>query len=104
MAPKGTTQSERLIVLETNLENITKNQEELKDMMLKKFESMENKIDVRNKIDEIHTVLTAGNQPKTPLQKFGNTARDIKDIILAIIMFLAFIAVLLKLDFSAVIK
>jgi len=104
MAPKGKTQAERLIVLETNLENITKNQEELKDMMVKKFESMENKFEIRNKVDEMHSTMMQGNQPKTPLQKFGNTARDIKDIILAIIMFLAFIAVLLKVDFSAVIK
>lgn len=104
MAPKGKTQAERLIVLETISENFTKSQEELKEMMLKKFESIEAKIDLRNKVDDIHTIMTAGNQPKTALQKFGNTARDVKDIILAVIMFLAFLAVLLKVDFSAVVK
>ncbi len=111
MAPKGKTPAERLIVLETIVENFTKSQEEakasqdeLKDMMLKKFESIENKIDLRNKVDEMHGIMVQGNMPKSPLQKFGNTARDIKDIILAVIMFLAFMAVLLKVDFSAVLK
>lgn len=104
MAPKGKTQAERLIVLETIIESFTKSQEDFQDEMRKRFESIEAKIDMRNKVDEIHTVLTQGNQPKTALQKFGNTARDVKDIVMTFIMALAVLAILLKVDFTALIK
>lgn len=104
MAPKGKTQAERLIVLETNLERTEQSLKELKDTMLKKFDSIENKIEIRNKIDEIHGVVTSNNQPKTALQKFGDSARNIRDIIMAIIFLVVFLGIMLKVDFSAIIK
>lgn len=95
----GKTAAERMAIIETNFENMAKDMSEIKT----DIKHIYDKIEIKNKVDDMHTLLTTG-QPKTPLQKFGNVARDIKDIILAVIMFLAFLAVLLKVDFSAVVK
>lgn len=100
MAPKGKTVAERVIVLET----IAENTNIVLDTLLKKIESVEAKIDLQTKVNEIHTIVASGNQPKSALQKFGDNARNVRDIILGLAMIITFLAIILKVDFTALIK
>jgi len=100
MKSTGKTTPERLAIIETIFENLAKEVSEIKDSI----RHLNDKIELKNKVDDMHGILLSGNQPKTPLQKLGNTARDIKDIVIASLTIIALLALLLKLDFSAFIK
>lgn len=100
MSRQNKTTPERLAIIETNFENLARDVGEIKDSI----RHLNDKIELKNKVDDIHGAVMSANPVKTPLQKLGATGRDIKDIVMAIILLLTFLAILLKVDFTTVIK
>jgi len=100
MARNGKTTVERLAIIETNFENIAKDVSEIKT----DIRHLNDKIEIKNKVDDMHGILVAGNAPKTQFQRFSDTAKNVKEVILAIVYTLIFLGILLKVDFSALLK
>ena len=94
------TAAERMAIIETNFENMAKDMSEIKT----DIKHIYDKIEIKNKVDDMHGILIAGNAPKTQFQKFAETAKNIKEVILFGLTILVLLGILLKVDFSQLLK
>lgn len=71
-----------------------------------KLDSIDKKLDVYVKVDETHQcvkqLVNQTETKKTGLQKYGETARNVREIVIAVLMMIGILAIFLKVDFSKI--